>query len=161
VKAFSFALERVLDWRRVEALLEENKLEQIWARVRSLAGQDAELERGLAVAEDELSARARTPGESLSAAELWALTAFRRHIANQRVRLAAERAGFDRQMEAQTAALARKRREVKLIENLRERKRAAWTAELDREIAQQAEESHRAKWSSKPLGSGSRPSGVR
>jgi len=78
VKAFSFALERVLDWRRVEALLEENKLEQIWARVRSLAGQDAELERGLAVAEDELSARARTPGESLSAAELWALTAFRR-----------------------------------------------------------------------------------
>ena len=146
MRKFAFRGERILQWRQLEARIEEGKLERMRGELRAIDHQRAELQRSLADAERVVSGERLGPGSAgISGLELAALTAFRRHVAAQHARLAAARAECLHRLETQTAALARKRRDVTLIEKLKERKWASWTAEMDREIGQQAEDTYVAK----------------
>ena len=144
MRRFAFRPERILQWRQLEARIEESKLERMRGELHTIDNQRAELQRNLADAERVVSGE-RLGRAGISGLELAALTAFRRHVAAQHARLAAARAECLHRLETQTAALARKRRDVTLIEKLKERKWASWTAEMDREIGQQAEDTYVAK----------------
>lgn len=148
MRKFSFPLERVLKWRQLEARIEENKLETVRGQLRQINEQRADLDRSLAEAESTTSEAQRRPSlypEGFSALELAAVGAFRRHVAAGQARLAAARSECLLRLHAQSAALVRKHRNVKLIEKLKEHKVASWAAELDREIVQQAEETYSAR----------------
>jgi len=54
-----------------------------------------------------------------------------------------------KRIEAQLKALTAKRREVKPLERLKERRLETWEKETEKEIDQQAEEAYLAVWSGK------------
>lgn len=51
-----------------------------------------------------------------------------------------------RKIALQIEARAAKRRDARLLENLERRKLAAWKLEFAKELDQQAEEAHQARW---------------
>ena len=141
MKKFSFPLARVLDWRQTQLRREEIKLEQLYAELRGLDAGLTLLQHELAAAEADLRA-----WPAVAARELTALHAYQEHAANERGRIAKARAGCQQRIAAQLKLLIQKRRDMKLLEMLKQQRLTAWTQENDREIAQQAEESHLAKW---------------
>ncbi len=141
MKSFGFALDRVLAWRTAQMQREEMKLEQLFKELRALDGALALIHRQRQQAEDELRARPKVEGKELSA-----LDAFQQHAAAERARIAQARAGCEQRIAAQLEVLTAHRRNVKLLEKLKQQRRTAWSREQDREIAQLAEEAHLAKW---------------
>jgi hypothetical protein len=77
--------------------------------------------------------------------ELAAVSAFQRFAAAEHIRLAAKRADCEQRIAAQVLAVAAKRRELRLLEKLKERRLAAWRTELSRENDAQAEEAYLAR----------------
>jgi flagellar export protein FliJ len=141
MKKFSFSLERVLEWRRTQARADELKLETLLSARRSL--------------ETRLQALREEPGRSL--AEVIHATAVtgndlaaldRHHLATaaQAARVSAAIADWTRQISAQSDALAARRREVRLLELLRQDAFKRWQREFYKEIDQQAEEAHLARF---------------
>ncbi len=141
MKNFAFGLDRVLAWRTAQMQREEMKLEQLFTELRALDGALALVNRQRQQAQDELRAWPKVEGKELSA-----LDAFQQRAAAERVRIAQARAGCEQRIAAQLHILILRRRDVKLLEKLKQRRRTVWSREQDREIAQLAEESHLAKW---------------
>jgi len=139
MKAFEFRLQRVLEWRRVQLELEENRLQRQLAALAELDRARAGLEAAAIGA--ELQVRAWS---SLSGRDLAALSGFRRHVQNEERTLAARRANSQREMDAQETAMLEARRRCRLLERLRERQWAEWQAAGDREMEQFATESYLA-----------------
>ncbi|HEV2199718.1 MAG TPA: hypothetical protein VGR73_07845 [Bryobacteraceae bacterium] len=141
MKRFTFSLERVLGWRRIEARLEELRAEQLHAELRAIEAsrEDLRIER------ETTAAEVRAAG-SATGAELAALDNFRRHVDRERSRLERQRVECEKRSAAQNSVLTAKRRDVKILEHLRERRKAAWTAALDRETEQQAAETFLSRW---------------
>ena len=141
MKKFRFPLSRVMDWRRAQARIEELKLERLYGEVHGIEGRAAELNEERAASEKALIAAAAATGE-----EMAALGAFQRFaIADQR-RLAAKRAECVERIAKQILAVTAKRRDVRLIEKLKETRLETWTKDLSREIDAQAEEAYLATW---------------
>lgn len=146
MKKFAFPLDRVLDWRRTQAQLEESKLERLCAELGSIEARLLETQ-----SEREQAGRRLIAKGSVTGAELLALDHFRKAAAAQCVRLAESAAAQRRVIEAQRKAVVEKRRGVKLLEQLHDRRLEAWHAELDREVDREAGELHLAKFASKHL----------
>jgi hypothetical protein len=68
------------------------------------------------------------------------------HVRAEHSRLTQARQQCGKQISAQIEAVTSKRRDVKLIEKLKQRRFDGWTAELGREIDRQADEAFLAKW---------------
>ena len=143
MKKFSFALDRVLEWRRAQARREEMKLERLYAELSALDASQAALREQLQQA--ETGVRSRT-GPAIYGEDLRALSAFQSYAAAEHGRIAQARSRCEQQIAAQTRILTLLRRNVKLLEKLKDRRVTAWSREEEREIGQQAEESHLAKW---------------
>ncbi|SRR5579871_3154251 len=142
MKAFSFRLDRVLDWRRILVQTEQSKLERIRAEIALTDAREAELRRSAENSITALQSRRSTTGMELAAHDT-----FRQHVARERGRLAARRAQLQKQFSDQAQVVMNRERDVKLIEKLREQRRQAWLAEQDAEIQKQAEETYLARWS--------------
>jgi flagellar export protein FliJ len=141
MKKFSFPLGRVMDWRRTQARIEESKLEQLYAELRALDGRVSALNEERAASEQTMLAASSSFGE-----ELAALDTFQRFTVAEQGRLAAKRAECTQRIAAQMQAVAVKRRDVRLLEKLKEQRLRTWQADLSREIDAQAEEAYLAKW---------------
>jgi len=139
MKAFDFRLEPVLELRRRQLDLEEDRLRRLAAAVSELDRTRAELEATAIRAEAQV--RAWSP---LAGRDLAALAAFRTHVQSQEQKLALRRAECRQQLEAQKAAMLEARRRYRLLERLRERQFAEWRAASDREAEQFATECHLA-----------------
>lgn len=135
---FRFSLERVMDWRRTQLRMEEVKLEQLYGERRAIEIRDAELRDSRAGAE-----RSRDWSTAL---ELSALDNFRRFTVAEQVRLERRRADCNRRIAQQIDTVTGKRREVRVLERLKERRRQAWNAAFHREADSQADEAYLAKW---------------
>jgi hypothetical protein len=146
MKKFSFRLERVMEWRRTQARIEEAKLEGLFAEIRGIDRRQAALQEERTKSESELLAEPTATGM-----ELAALDAFRRFSIAEHVRLEGQRADCRRRISAQLQEAARKRRDVRLLERLKEKRHKTWTLELDRETEKQAGESYLARWKPEPL----------
>lgn len=141
MKKFVFSLDRVLDLRRAQARVEEVKLERLYAERSAIDARERALREERRQSETALLAHPEVNGR-----ELAALDVFQHHVAEECRRSAHARAACGRQIQAQVQTVTVRRRDVKLLETLRRRIEESWTRELEREIGQEAEESHLAKW---------------
>ena len=145
MKKFTFPLHRALEWRRTQAHVEEAKLERLYAEIRGFDARQAALGEQRAEAEKAVLA-----GASSTGAELEALDTFQRFTAAEQVRLEGQRVECRQRIAVQIDVVAAKRRDVRLLERLKERRLKQWISELDREVDAQAEEAFLAKWNAVP-----------
>jgi hypothetical protein len=144
MKKFVFPLSRVMDWRKTHVQLEQAKLERMNAEL-----QDLESRAAILRADVERSHRALVVSRAATGAELSALDAYRRSAAAQCGLLETSALGCRKRIAAQLDVIIQRRREVRLLERLHDRKFSAWTADYAKEIDQQADELHLAARSSR------------
>lgn len=141
MRKFTFPLGRVMDWRAMLVRIEESKLDQLYAELRAIDSRQAALDR-----EREQSEQALLTASASTGTELAALDSFRRFAFAERNRLEGLRAGVQQRIVAQIQVVAKKRRDVKLLERLKDQRFEKWQAAFAREIEAQADESFLAKW---------------
>jgi flagellar export protein FliJ len=141
MKKFAFPLGRVLDFRRLEARLEEVKLEALYAELRALDTREAAL-----IAQKAQSEKALRAAASVTGFDLERFATFRDAMNVEQKRLEAAHADCRRRVDAQLAVLMVKHREVRLLEKLKEKRFETWEKEMFKEIDHQADEAYLAKW---------------
>ena len=141
MKKFAFPLSRVMSWRQTLALVEEGKLQNLYAELRVIDSEE------LAIREErERSEKAVLAANSVTGFELATLDAFRRFAVAEHTRLEQRRADCARRIAAQAQVVAHKRRDVRLLEHLRENRLKTWKRARDREVDMQADEAYLARW---------------
>lgn len=141
MKQFVFSLQRVLHLRQAQARIEEMKLERLYGQRTALEVQERSLWGQRSQSGSEIHIRGKA-----TAAELAALDAFQQFLQTEVQRTRQARSACERRIGEQLQIVIGKRRDVKLFEKLKLQRKTAWSSNFDREIAQQAEESHLAKW---------------
>jgi len=141
MKKFRFPLDKLLRYRRSRLAERQAELEKL------LAGR-AQVERCLAALEQEeqlvMDSLRRMP--VLGADDLASADQFRRYAVAESARLLREVSEFASRIEAARQAVVDARREVEILERLRERRLNAWRQEVDRETEQQIAELVVARW---------------
>ncbi len=143
MKKFAFPLSRVLDFRRMQARLEEIRLETFYAELRALETRERTLVEQGVQAEKTLKSAASMTGHDLES-----FGEYRQAMKEERKRMDKARTECQKRIEAQLAVLTAKRRDVKLLEHLKEHRFEKWEKEMFKQIDQQAEEAYLAKWNS-------------
>ena len=141
MKRFEFSLDRAMEWRRLQARIEESKLERLHSEMRDF-GQQIET---LASQRDSAGRTLISTGEA-TGLELTLLDAFRQAADAELTRLERSKTDCRQRVEAQAWAVGEKRRDVRLLAKLKERKFQSWRVAANREIDQQAEEAYLARW---------------
>ena len=141
MKKFHFPLARVMDWRRTQTRMEEAKLEQLYGEIRGLDARRAELN-----AERTRSELALLAAPSVTGLQLAELDAFQRFSVAEQGRLERQQLDCRQRIAATIQVVAAKRRDVRLLERLKDERLKAWNSELGREIDAQADETYLAKW---------------
>ena len=141
MKKFSFPLTRVMEWRRTEARIEEAALERLYAGLQAIDMREALLNEERAQSEKAVLRQSSTTG-----AELASLDGFKRFIVAERFRIQRLRTECHKKISAQLHVVTLKRRDVRLLEKLKDERLKTWNVGLAHEIDQQAEESYLAKW---------------
>jgi flagellar protein FliJ len=144
MKAFRFPLQKALDLRMRQLELEEAKLQQAAAALAAVDRERESLLKGRADAEALVRAGKAVPGEDLAA-----LGAFRLHTDAEAKRIAQRRAQSEGAMEEQRKIMLEARRKLRLLEKLRERRYAEWSASAAKELEEMASESYLARWAVK------------
>ena len=141
MKKFQFPLGRVMAFRSMQARMEEIKLEAMYAELRAIEAREVALIQQVVESENALRA-----ASSVSGFDLELFDSYRHAMKDQQKRMDKARAECRTKIEAQLAALTGKRRDVKLLELLKEQRFEKWEKEMFKEIDQQAEEAFLAKW---------------
>jgi hypothetical protein len=141
MNAFQFPLEKVLEWRRKQLELEEVRLRLAIAALAELDRSRAAL--AAAGTRAEVDVRERRPVQGL---DLEALGEFRLNIQKRDREAAGRRTECLQALAAQQAAMLEARRRCRLLERLRDRRLAEWTAARDRELEGLASEAYLARW---------------
>ena len=141
MKAFHFSLQRVLEWRELQMRREEEKLS-------TLQNQLAEvLHRENALAVAQLNAEMKLLGQaSVEGSEFRALAAFQLRIRGEKISLLASRRNIEEQIAEQRKRLLQARKDCKILDNLKDRRKKAWTYLSDRELENTAAESYISSW---------------
>lgn len=141
MKKFSFPLGRVMDFRRMQARLEEIKLEAMYAELRAIDTREVALIQQSVESEKALRAAPFVNGFDL---ELF--DSYRHALKDEQKRMDKARAYCRKKIESQLDVLTTKRRDVKLLEHLKSKRYEKWEKEMHKELDQQAEESYLSKW---------------
>jgi flagellar export protein FliJ len=141
MKKFTFPLARVMDFRRMQARLEEIKLEGLYAELRAIATREVAL-----IEQSVASERALRAAPSVTGFDLELFSTFSAAMKDELKRMDMARAGCRKKIDAQLEVLMVKRRDVKLLEHLKEQRFEKWEKEMFKEIDQQADEAYLAKW---------------
>lgn len=142
MKKFRFPLDRLLNYRHSRLAAEQAQLERLLAEQMRIEQARAALER-----EDRLIRESIQRAAVLTSEQLAAVAAFRRFAASEGLRLASEAAAAVSRVAAQREAVLSARREVEVLEKLREKRQEAWRRELDQETERQTAELVVARWS--------------
>jgi hypothetical protein len=141
MKAFQFRGERVLDWYRKQAQLEEKRLSDcIASRHRAQKAID-DLR-----ADRERVARELISHAEIRACELASLEPYRIYTRKMELDLIRDLEGWERAITAQRLKVHALQRRVRLLEKLRERRRAEHVYQMDRELEELASEAYLARW---------------
>lgn len=144
MKAFRFPLQKALELRARQLELEEAKLQQSVAALAAVDRERESLLEGRADAEALVRAGKAVAGEVLAA-----LGAFRMHTETQVKRIAQKRAQQESAVEEQRKVMMEARRRLRLLEKLKERRYAEWSAAAAKELEEMASESYLARWAVK------------
>lgn len=142
MKRFHFSLERVRQWREEQVSAERLRLERLLEERLAIDSRIAALEREKSVSEKSVLA-----GRLVDAADLHSLDRFRRHTQTLQTQLRTEQGQCDQRIAAQRARIVEAQRNARLLDKVKERKLKAWQSSFDKEIDDQAAESHLARWS--------------
>jgi flagellar export protein FliJ len=129
MKSFQFRLDRVLDWRRTEMEMEETRLRQLRLAQSVLDQEKAALE-----AARDNAGRALIAQATVSGAELQLLSGYNASVKLVCARLDEKRRASEQAAAAQQQKLLEARRRLRLLENLKERRRAEWKYEAERQM---------------------------
>jgi flagellar biosynthesis chaperone FliJ len=140
MKKFAFPLERVMDFRRMQARLEEIKIEALYAELRAIDTREVAL-----IAQKAQSEKALRTEKSVTGFDLELFATFREAMTEELKRMDKARIDCRKRIDAQLALLTVKRREVRLLEKLKDQRFEKWEKEMFKEIDQQAEEAYLAK----------------
>ena len=141
MKSFHFPLQRVLEYREVQMRTEEEKLSTIQNQLAEV------LHRENALTAAQLNAEMKLLGRALvEATEFRALSAFQLRIRSEKISLLAARTNLETQIAEQRKRLLKVRKDCKILENLKDRRKKAWTYLSDREIENTAAESYISNW---------------
>jgi len=152
MKTFHFPLQRVLEYREVQMRTEEEKLSTIQNQLAEV------LHRENALTAAQLNAEMNLLGRPLvEAAEFRALSAFQLRIRSEKVSLLAARKNLEIQIAEQRKRLLKVRKDCKVLENLKDRRKKTWTYLSDREIENTAAESYISNWARSNAESKERP----
>jgi flagellar export protein FliJ len=141
MKKFDFPLARVMDFRRMQARVEEIKLEAMYAEMRGIETREAVLIQEKGQAEKGLKS-----SKSVTGFDLEVFDSYRLAAKEDQKRMDKARADCRKRIDAQLAILTAKRRDVKLLEHLKENRFEKWEKEMFKEIDQQADEAFLAKF---------------
>jgi flagellar export protein FliJ len=141
VKKFAFPLTRVMEFRRIQARLEEVKLEGLYAGLRAIDTREATMIQRRDQVEKALKSKTAVSGDELQEFDRYGLA-----MKEELKRMDKTRIECRKRIDAQLAVLTVKRREVKLLEKLKEQRFEQWEKEMFRDIDQQADEAYLAKW---------------
>jgi flagellar export protein FliJ len=152
MKAFRFPLQRVLEYRELQMRTEEEKLSTVQNQLAEV------LHRENALTAAQLNAEMNLLGQSLvEATEFRALSAFQLRIRSEKISLLAARKNLETQIAEQRKRLLKVRKDCKILENLKDRRKKAWTYLSDREIENTAAESYISSWARSNAESQERP----
>jgi flagellar export protein FliJ len=140
MKKFAFPLERVMDFRRMQARLEEIKIEALYAELRAIDTREVAL-----IAQKAQSEKALRTEKSVTGFDLELFATFREAMTEELKRMDKARVDCRKRIDAQLAVLTAKRREVRLLEKLKDQRFEKWEREMFKEIDQQAEEAYLSK----------------
>ena len=129
MKKFVFPLARVMDYRRMQARLEEIRLEGLYAELRAIDTREIALIAQRAQSEQSLRA-----AESVTGFDLELYDSFRHSISEEVKKIDKIRAACRQRIDAQLQILTSKRRDVKLLEKLKQQRFEKWEKEMFKEI---------------------------
>jgi len=138
---FRFPLQKVLDWRRTQLELAEARFQRQIAALAAIDRAYAEMEASGIRAEVEVRR-----WDPLAGRDLAALGRFRLLVQSREKQMALQRAECQRELAVRKSAMLEARRRCRLLERLKERRRAEWQAASDREVEEVAAESFLAGW---------------
>jgi flagellar export protein FliJ len=141
MKRFIFPLQRVMDWRTLQVRAEEEKLANLQQQAEALALKETALTAAVLNSEIELLKR-----PSIEGSDLQALSLFQERVHKERANLQVRRKQFELQVVEQRKRLLKARRDVRVLEKLKESRLRTWTYLSDRETENTAAESFLAKW---------------
>jgi hypothetical protein len=133
-----------MDWRQTQVRIEEAALERLHAELRGIEACLAEL-----CLSREQSEKAILTAASVMGTELRDLDAFKKASKAEFEKLTKAAVDSRKRIATQIEVLSRKRRDFRLLENLRARKLGAWRADLEREIDNEAAELYLASVASR------------
>jgi flagellar export protein FliJ len=141
VKTFKFPLQRVLDWRALQLRSEEEKLAGLQNRLAAIVAREKALFEAELETEIEL---AKSP--ILNGMDLQRFAAFQLGVRSEHASLKASRMQCDAQIVEQRKRLLKARKEVRVLEKLKEKRLEGWTYLNDREVETIAAEAYISKW---------------
>lgn len=141
MRSFRFSLEKALDLRRLQLQLAETKFQQQAAALLELDRRGEALRTSRADAEAQVR-----DGRQAHGFDLAALGAFRLHIQAKEKDLAQLRKVAGTKLEEARVAMLEARRRCRLMEKLKERRKADWDEALNHELEELASESYLAQW---------------
>lgn len=128
MKRFSFPLDRVLHWRKLEAERERAALQQLLVERERIQNQIAELRRNR-----EDSRRSVAHARTLRAAEVATLHNWQTRVVRDIDQAIAGESKLTERIRLQHATLTEAERKVRLLEHLREKRLSEWKTEVARE----------------------------
>jgi flagellar export protein FliJ len=152
MKAFQFPLQRVLEWRELQMRTEGERLSTIQNRLVEVQHRENALTAARLNAEMNVLSR-----PLVEATEFRALAAFQLRIRGEKVSLVAARKNLEIQIAEQRKRLLKARKDCKILENLKERRKKSWTYLHDRELENTAAESFISNWARSNAESEERP----
>jgi DNA-binding SARP family transcriptional activator len=141
MSGFRFPLQRVLSWRETQLSIEETDLERLRFELTTVEKALEDLE-----SRDTKEIEIIQFAQSLQGGEVAGIASARKWVMQERKRLQSRVADCIRGIELKTAALMEARRNVRLMERLKERRHASWTQEENRILEDLAGESAIASW---------------
>ena len=127
MKRFAFRLEQVRRWRQDQEELEEMRLEQFHAALRSIEAQQRE------IAAAAQSRRAVLAQSAVTAEELGSLESVHEYAKEEIRRLKGEEQDWKARIEEQIQRVLEANRRFQLLDGLRDKALVAWTAARDKE----------------------------
>ena len=141
MKTFRFRLDRVLDLWTNQLKAEEAKLEQLWVRRKELENEIESLDASVEQARSSTQSR-----QFVQPSDLIALELFNRRVDREREEAFARLRAHDEMVEKQRQAVVEARGKVRLLERLREKRKADWQSAADKELEELAADFAGAQW---------------
>ena len=116
MKKFHFPLARVMDFRRMQARMEETRLEVQYSELRAIDTREAAL-----MQEKEQAERALKSAPSVTGFDLQVFDTYLQGLKAEQKRMDNSRADCRQRFDAQRAVLTAKCRDVKLLEHLKKK----------------------------------------